>query len=184
MIISYFSGVITVGVSSNYTMLIGIINTILNQIFTGITASVGNLNAKESKEKRKSFFEIINFANFWLFGFSAIGIIVLINDVINIWIGSKYILPINITIILAINFYMVGMQNAVWTFKNTMGLFRYGRYILLITAAFNLILSIVLGKYFGLFGILLATAISRGLTNVWYDPYVVYKYGFESKSIE
>lgn len=184
MIITYFSGLITVGLSSNYTMLIGIINSILNQIFTGITASVGDLNAKESKEKRKSFFEIINLANFWLFGFSTIGIIVLINDVINVWIGSKYILPINITIILAINFYMVGMQNAVWTFKNTMGLFRYGRYILLITAAFNLILSIVLGKYFGLFGILLATAISRGLTNVWYDPYAVYKYGFESKSIE
>lgn len=184
MIITYFAGLITVGLSSNYTMLIGIINSILNQIFTGITASVGDLNAKESKQKRKSFFEIINLANFWLFGFSTIGIIVLINDVINVWIGSKYILPINITIILSINFYMVGMQNAVWTFKNTMGLFRYGRYILLITAAFNLILSIVLGKYFGLFGILLATAISRGLTNVWYDPYAVYKYGFESKSIE
>lgn len=184
MIITYFSGLVTVGLSSNYTMLIGIINTILNQIFTGITASVGNLNAKESKEKKKSFFEIINFANFWLFGFSSIGIIVLINDVINVWIGSKFILPMNITIILSVNFYMVGMQNAVWTFKNTMGLFRYGRYILLFTAALNLIFSIILGKYFGIFGIFLATAISRGLTNAWYDPYAVYKYGLESKSSE
>lgn len=184
MIITYFSGLATVGLSSNYTMLIGIINTILNQIFTGITASVGNLNAKESKEKKKEFFEIINFLNFWLFGFSAISIIVLINDVIKIWIGSGYILPINITIILAINFYMVGMQNAVWTFKNTMGLFRYGRYILLVTAVLNLILSIILGKYYGLFGILLATTVSRVLTNMWYDPYAVYKYGLECKSKE
>lgn len=184
MIITYFSGLITVGLSSNYTMLISIINNILNQVFTGITASVGNLNARESKEKKKSFFEIINFANFWMFGFSTIGIIVMINDIINVWIGSKYILPINITIILAINFYMVGMQNSVWTFKNTMGLFRYGRYILLFTAALNLLLSILLGKWFGLFGILLATAISRGLTNVWYDPYAVYRYGLESKATE
>lgn len=184
MIITYFSGLATVGLSSNYTMLIGIINTILNQIFTGITASVGNLNAKESKDKKKDFFEIINFANFWVFGFSTIGIIVLINDVIKIWIGNRFILPINITIILAINFYMVGMQNAIWTFKNTMGLFRYGRYILLITAILNLILSMLLGKYLGLFGILLATAISRILTNAWYDPYAVYRYGLECKSRE
>ena len=184
MIITYFSGLVTVGLSSNYTMLIGIVNTILNQIFTAITASVGNLNAKESKQKQKYFFEVMNFANFWVFGFATIAIIVLINDVINIWIGSKFILPMNIIIILAINFYMLGMQNAVWTFKNTMGLFRYGRYILLITAALNLILSMILGKYFGLFGILLATAISRGLTNTWYDPYAVYRYGLESKSIQ
>lgn len=182
MIITYFSGLATVGLSSNYTMLIGIINTVLNQVFTGITASVGNLNAKESKERKREFFDIMNFSNFWLYGFCSICIIVLINDVINLWIGSKFILPINITIILVINFYMVGMQGSVWTFKTTMGLFEYGRYILLVTAAINLILSMVLGKYFGLFGILLATAISRGFTNVWYDPYAVYKYGLGLKA--
>lgn len=181
MIITYFSGLVTVGLSSNYTMLIGIINTILNQIFNGITASVGNLNAKESKEKKLEFFDIMNFANFWLFGFCSICIIVLINDVIRVWIGDKFILSSNISVILAINFYMVGMQNAVGTFKNTLGLFRYGRYVLLITAAINLFLSIVLGKKFGLFGILLATAIARMFTNIWYDPYAVYKYGLDIK---
>ncbi|WP_195986761.1 sugar translocase [Clostridium sp. D53t1_180928_C8] len=184
MIITYFSGLATVGLSSNYTMLIGIINTVLNQIFNGITASVGNLNAKESKERQREFFYIINFANFWIYGFCSICIIILINDVINIWIGSKFILPLNIAIILAINFYMVGMQNVVWTFKNTMGLFRKGRYILIITAILNLTLSMILGNFFGLFGILLATAISRILTNVWYDPYAVYRYGLECKSKE
>ena len=76
---------------------------------------------------------------------------------------------------------MAGMQNAVWTFKNTMGLFKFGRYILLVTAAINLVLSMVLGKKFGLFGILLATAIARGFTNTWYDPYAVYKYGLNAR---
>ena len=33
----------------------------------------------------------------------------------------------------------------------------------------------------GLFGILFATAISRALTNTWYDPYAVFKYGLEEK---
>jgi len=179
MIITYFSGLAKVGLTSNYTMLIGIINTVLNQIFSGITASIGNLNAKEDNKKKIELFNIINFANFWLYGFSSICIIVLINDVIRIWIGNEFILPLNISIILAINFYMVGMQNAVWTFKTTMGLFTYGRYMVLVTAVLNLILSMILGKYFGLFGILLATAIARLLTNVWYDPYAVYRYGLK-----
>jgi len=94
--------------------------------------------------------------------------------------GENYVLPMNIPFIIALNFYMVGMQNAVWTFKNTMGLFRQGRYLLFITAAINIIASISLGKIWGLFGILLATAISRVCTNTWYDPYAVFKYGLET----
>nr|WP_243177714.1 oligosaccharide flippase family protein [Clostridium hominis] len=182
MIITYFSGLTSVGMYSNYTLLTGIINTVLSQIFGGITASVGNLNAKESKERQREFFDIMNFANFWLFGFSSICIILLINDVIRVWLSDEYVLPINIAIIVAVNFYMVGMQNAVWTFKNTMGLFGYGRYLLLVTATINLILSIVLGNLLGLFGILLATAIARILTNTWYDPYAVFKYGLGLKA--
>lgn len=179
LIITYFSGLSLVGLCSNYMMLIGIINTILNQIFSGITASVGNLNAKESVEKKEEFFNIINFCNFWLFGFSAIGIVVLIDDIISSWLGDKFILSNSITIILAVNFYMVGMQSAVWTYKNTLGIFRKGRYLLLVTAGINLIASMILGKIWGLFGILLSTAISRLLTNAWYDPYIVYKIGFK-----
>lgn len=59
-----------------------------------------------------------------------------------------------------------------------MGIFRQGRYLLIITAVINLVASILLGKKWGLFGILLATAISRLCTNTWYDPYAIYKYGF------
>ncbi len=182
IIISKFSGLSAVGLCSNYNLLISIINSILAQIFGGITASVGNLNAKETNEKKEELFKVINFINFWLFGFSAVCIVILSNDVIKLWIGEEFILPISIPLVLAINFYMVGMQNAVWTYKNTMGLFKHGRYLLIVTGIINLVLSLILGKYMGLFGILISTAISRGLTNAWYDPYAVYKYGFKKSS--
>lgn len=184
IIISYFSGLKTVGLSSNYTLLINIINTVLNQVFSGITASVGNLNAKEDDNVKKDFFDLLNFCNFWLYGFSSICIVLLINDVIRLWIGDKFILPIEIPVILAVNFYMVGMQSAVWTYKNTMGIFKQGRYILFFTAGINLVLSIYLGNKMGLFGILLATAIARLVTNTWLDPYIVYKYGLNSNPLE
>lgn len=179
IIITYISGLSIVGLLSNYTMIVNAINRVFQQLFNGITASIGNLNAQADKEKKEEMFEIVNFCNFWLFGFSAIGIILVINDVIHLWIGAQYILPMPIAIMLAINFYMVGMQNAVWTYKNTLGIFTKGRYLLLLTAAINLVLSLVLGKAIGLFGILLSTAIARLVTNTWYDPYIVYKVGFE-----
>ena len=179
IIITYFEGLTSVGLCSNYNLLIGVIGTALNQIFNGLTASIGNLNAKENKERREEFFDILNFCNFWLFGWCAICIVLLINDVIILWVGKEYVLDISIPIILAINFYMVGMQNAVWTYKNTLGIFRQGRYILFITAGINLVASMYLGGKYGLFGILLATTISRLFTNTWFDPYIVYKVGFK-----
>lgn len=178
IIITYFNGLATVGFSSNYTLLSSTINTLLNQVFNSIGASVGNLNAKESVEKRLAMFRTINLANYWLFGWAAIGIFVVSSDIVHLMFGSNYVLPGNIPFVIALNFYMVGIQSAVWSFQNAMGLFRQGRYMLLVTAAINLACSIWLGNMWGLFGILLATAIARLFTNTWYDPYKLFKYGF------
>lgn len=151
--------------------------SLLNLVFNGLTASIGNLNAKESKEKKVQFLYSLNLINFWVFGLAAIGIFVVSSDLVALFYGQRFVLPNNIPFVIALNFYMVGMQNAVWTYKNTMGLFRQGRYLLLLTAGINLVCSIVLGNIWGLFGILFATAISRALTNTWYDPYAVFRYG-------
>lgn len=183
IIITYFRGLSTVGLSSNYTLLSTTLNSLLNQVFNGITASVGNLNATESKEKKLSMFYLINMASFWMFGWASIGIFVVSTDIVHLLFGESYVLPLNIPFVIALNFYMVGMQSAVWTFKNTLGLFRPGRYLLIVTAAINLVCSIWLGNIWGLFGILFATAISRVFTNTWYDPYAVFKHGFHESAV-
>ena len=56
------------------------------------------------------------------------------------------------------------------------------KYIFLITAVINLILSIILGKIWGIFGILIASAIARILTNLWYEPYILFKNYFKKSS--
>ena len=75
VIITYFSGLAITGLSSNYTLLSTTLNSLLSQIFNGITASVGNLNASESREKKLNIFNVLNLANFWFFGWAAIGIL-------------------------------------------------------------------------------------------------------------
>lgn len=177
-------GLVSTGVASNYNLLVSTLNTVLNQIFSGITASVGNLNAIESNERKKEFFDIINLMNFWLYGWCTVSFIFLATDIVNLLFGQRYILSTAVVIIIAINFYTVGMQSAVWTYKNTLGLFDYGKYLTLLTGLINIVLSIFLGQKLGLFGIFAATLISRLLTNIWYDPYAVFKYGLKRKMKE
>lgn len=180
-IISAFGGIKEVGLYSNYLMFITLFTTFLGQIFGNISASVGNLNAEGDREKSKKVFDAIHLANFWLYSWVAIGIAVMINPVITFWIGGDFLLPLLVVYIIAINFYIKGMMNAVWVFKDTFGLFQYGKYMTMVTAILNLIFSIWLGKKYGLIGILAATAISRLLTNVWYDPYALFRHGFKTK---
>lgn len=184
IVITYFNGLITTGAASNYTLFTGMISSMLNMVFGSMTASIGSLNATEDDDKKYEIFKALNLASFWLYGWATVGIIVVSGDMIRLFFGNEYVLSQNIPIILAINFYMVGMQTIVLNYKSTMGLFKYGQYLLLITAAINIIGDIILAPHFGLFGVFLATVISRLFTNVWYDPFAVFKHGLHRNILE
>ena len=179
ILITFFKGLSVTGIASNYTLLVNTLTSLLGQIFNGLTASIGNHNALESNDKKYEMFSFLNLLNFWIFGWASLGIVFCSSDIVKLCFGKEYILPIYIPIIMAVNFFSTGMLNAVWTYKHTMGLFHYGRFMQIFTGVFNIVFSVILGKYWGLFGILAATFLARLLTNMWYDPYAIYKYGFE-----
>ena len=183
IVITFFNGLISVGLTSNYLLFSNTLNSLVQQTFNALTGSVGNLNATATDDRKYSFFKSLNLANFWLYGWGAIGIALVSGDLVKWFYGTDYVMNFEIPLILALNFYMIGMQHAVYTYKNTLGLFKYGQYILIFTATINLILDIILGIRFGIFGIYLATAIARLLTNTWYEPYAVYKHGLHQKPI-
>lgn len=184
ILITFFKGLATTGIASNYTLLVNTLNTLLNQIFNGLTASVGNHNAIESNENKYDMFCFLNFMNFWIFGWATLGIIFCSTDLVQLCFGKKYVLSIEIPLVMALNFYTVGLSNAVWTYKHTMGLFHYGRFMQIFTGILNIAFSVYLGNKWGLFGILFATFVARFFTNLWYDPYAVYKYGFHKSPFE
>ena len=181
IVITYFNGLIQTGIASNYSLLVTTLTSLVNQIFTSLSASLGNLNAVGDEEHKYRVFKALNLANFWIYGWASIGIVVVSSDIVELCYGADYVLDFKIPLILAVNFYMLGMQCVVGLYKSTMGLFRYGQYVLFLTAIINLIGDYFLGKYLGLFGIFLATAIARAVTNTWYEPFVVFKHGFKRK---
>jgi len=181
IIISSFVGVAWVGLLSNYTLITGAIVMILSQISSGITGSIGNYIAKENKKNQYNLFKVVDFTNFWIYGFSTVALIILLNPFIELWIGKEYVLNEITIIVLSVNFLINGIMTSLWTFRSTMGLFIQGKYRPIIAAILNILISIILAKYLGIVGVLLGTTISRVFVNLWFDSYIIYKYGFEKK---
>lgn len=179
IIMSVFIGVTSVGIYSNYMLIINTLNTFLSHLFYSVTASIGNLNVKESNEKKYNIFKVLQFTNFWVYGFCTISLWSLINPFIDIWIGKQFILNKYIVLAIMINFFTTGMQNASTTFRDTTGLFKNGKYRPIIAAVINIGVSIILAQKIGIVGILFGSIISRICTYFWYDPYVIYKFVFK-----
>jgi len=177
--ITYFKGLVSVGFASNYQMLCSMIDKIVTPFFNSFSASVGNLNATSTREKNFFIFKILNMMNFWLYGWGAIGMAFVSSDLVKLLYGEQYVLNPAIPLILAVNMFTIGMLHAVYTYKSAMGLFRYGQFILFFTGFINLVMDVIFGRIWGILGIYLATLLARICTNLWYEPYAVYKYGFK-----
>jgi hypothetical protein len=67
-------------------------------------------------------------------------------------------------------------MNPVWMFRETMGLFRQVRFLILITAGLNIVFSVILGIFFGVPGVLIATLLSKLVSQYWYEPRIIFKY--------
>lgn len=181
LLISFFVGLATVGIYSNYTMIIGQLSALIKPILGGIGASVGNLIATESSEKNYSVFKVTYLVNFWIFSFSVIFLFNLLEPFILWWLGNGLLLEKSVFLFILINFYLDGMRTSIGTFKNKAGLFVQDKYAPIIEGLINLIGSLILIKYLGLLGIFIGTTISTISTVLWIQPVVVYKHIFKMK---
>ena len=179
LLISAFVGVVSVGIYSNYYLLIGSVRQVLDQVFAGITASVGNLGATEDQGKIREIFETAFFIGQWLYGFAAICLYELLNPFVELAFGRQYLFERSVVMILCLNFFINGTRKAVLTFRDSMGLFWFDRYKALAEAIINLVVSLILVRRFGVAGIIGGTIISSLLTCVWFEPYVLMRYGIE-----
>lgn len=183
IIISSMIGTELVGFLSCYKMIYNQIISFLQQFIYGANASVGNLVTEENTEKEYQLFKDLNFAFFVLSCFCCVCLYVLTEPFILIWVGNSFQLGQKVVAVLTIDFFLNVMRQIVSMFRTANGLFVQGKFRPLIMAIINIVLSIVLAKPMGVFGVLAATVISKVLTEVWYDPYIIYKNIFK-KSVK
>lgn len=179
ILISIMVGTVFVGYYSNYYMIVTYIAAFVSIFITGITASLGNLNAAKDREASYNMFNMLTLI------FSFIGTIVAccflncMQGFIPIWLGKENVMPFSWVIAIVINNYVNEIMSPVWMFRETMGLFKQVRYLMLITAGLNLIFSIGLGALWGVPGVLLATVLAKLVSQYWYEPRLLFKQQFE-----
>ncbi len=176
IIISTFIGINSVGIYSNYYMIIQLVSNLLGRIFNGITASVANLYVIGSVEEKRKAFHTIYFINFWLVSVCTPALYFLLDPFIRLWLGDHYLLDQKTTWVLVILFYHQSMRFTTGVFKSTAGLYWNDRYKAIIEAAINLGTSILLLRIYGITGVFLGTLISLIATSFWVEPYIVYRH--------
>ena len=182
-IISAIVGTTLVGVLCNYKMITGSVNMVIQQFYSGANASVGNLVVEGNADRQRKVFEEINFAVFWLTTFCVSCFVMLFDPFIEVWVGEQYQLSHMAILFLVVDFYIYNMVRAVGLFRTANGLFKQGKIRMIIMVIINVVLSIVLAKPFGIEGVLFATIVARLVTQIWYDPMLVYREAFKEKVI-
>ena len=179
LIMSAFDGLATVGIYSNYKLVLMNVNNLLGHVTGAFTASIGNLNALEGRKRVYEIFRILDFAAFLLYGYLSGGLVTLINFFIRMIFGEEYLFSMTVVVIIIAEFFISGLRQMGLQFREALGLFWYDRYKALAEAIINLVVSLILVRRFGVAGIIGGTIISSLLTCVWFEPYVLMRYGIE-----
>lgn len=180
-LISVLIGTIAVGFYSNYCMIVNNITLFINIIFSSVTASIGNMVVEENKKKNYDVYCLMQFMSFLMSSVAITVTYLVINDLINVWLGEKFVLEQLVSFAIVLNMYFSVVLMPIWSYREATGMYLQTKYVMVATAVVNLVVSVILGKMIGLAGILFATSIARISTYFWYEPKLLFKQFFGKK---
>lgn len=183
VVLSTFIGISIVGLYSNFQLLRSQIGKLTALAFSSMTASLGNLHAKDGNRSVKMH-KIINFMTFNLYGVIALGFFFVANPFVKIWLGDFYTLPTFAVFLLSVDLYITGINGSTNMFRTVMGLFQQMKYRPIIGVVVNLVVSIALVKPLGISGVILGTIACNFLVYFWFEPIILYKYGFKASPVK
>ncbi len=178
LVIYTFLSLTAVAIYGNYLLIASGLSLIINSIFNGITAGVGNLVAEGNRTKTYNFFREYTTIRFFLAAIICYCLYILVNPFINIWIGEGYLID-NISLILFISVQFLQLTRSSDTFIAAYGLYD-DVWAPLVEAVLNLGLSCLFGSIWGLPGIIGGVTLSLLLVVFCWKPYFLHKYGFKT----
>lgn len=171
-------GIMAVGYISNYSMLLVGVTAMVKLIFSNLVSGFGNLIATSTKQKLGEVFGEVNFINFWLYGFCAIGFYYLIPPFIRLWLGEEYIIDEFVFFLIVLNCYLMGQSSVYNDVRLAFGSFQKDKWISFTQAIINLVVSVIGAKLWGLTGVYVGTIVSR-IFFVLARPAMSYRMMFE-----
>lgn len=161
----------------NYTIITDKLSQFVNSFLESSGASIGNLIAEGDMLKiKRLFWELISM-RYFIGGTIAFAIYILMDPFISLWLGSEYLLPHNILLLITLNVFISYTRGGVMQFLYGFGLF-YDIWAPISEIIINLSVAIVGGHFWGLPGVILGGLTSQILIVGIWKPYFLFKQGF------
>ncbi len=159
LIIYAYSTLTTVTLYGNYYMVVLGFISLMGAISNSMGAGVGNLVAEGNKTKIINVFWELFSVRFFIITILCFCAYKLIPSFIVLWIGNEYLLPETTLILLIIILYVQLNRYLISSYLNAYAMTR-DIWAPITEAIINIVGSIILGKYWGLNGILSAVILS------------------------
>lgn len=182
--VSAFLGLKVTAMYNNYYYIINALIGFSTIIIGSMTAGVGNSTIMESRAKNYSDMRKINFIYMWIGGWATICLLCLYQPFMEIWMGADYLFPYGVAVAFSIYFYALKMGDIRGLYSDATGLWWENRYRAIAESLTNIILNIVLGKLFGVYGIIIATLVSLLIINFGMGSQIVFKYYFKNRKLK
>lgn len=181
--ISAFVGLASAGIFLSYQMILRGLQSIVNQAINAVVATFGNLRLDENREKEYHIYQKSMFMNWAVTYFLCIFLLTLFNGFVRMWLGESYLFSWRIVTLMVANYYVLQMRSTQVVFIKSQGLFVKVGIKSIIEAIFSLILIVIFVVILdlGIMGVLLAGLGVNILLNLWVEPWIVHRYGFDKK---
>lgn len=173
LIIYAYVSLSMVTIYGNYLMIVNGVTQLINAVFNSFGAAVGNLVAEGDDQKIRVVFKELFSLRFVIVITLCFQTYYITTDFITLWIGAKYVLPNSILIIITLTLFISLFRFTIDAFTNAYGLFQ-DIYAPIVEAVLNLGLSIILGYFYSLKGILVGVFISQIIIVGCWKPYFLF----------
>ncbi len=183
LIIYAYISLAAVAIYGNYALIVSGCTSLMIALFNGMSASVGNLVAQGDKSRIMNVFYEFFSVRFVIVSTVSYGVYFLTPSIINIWVGSSYILSNATLLIMVIQMFITLMKSTIESFSNAYGLYS-DIWAPITEALLNISLSIILGAHWGLNGILTGVLISQILIIFLWKPIFLFYNGFKCSMVK
>lgn len=181
IVISSFLGLVTLAHYSNYLYILTSVVGVLSIITSSIMAGVGNSLLTKSKDDNLAQFSTFNFMYVWIVTWFSACMLCIYQPFMALWVGEENTLPTEFAVLFAVYFYIYKHNDMCGIYKQAAGIWWEGKFVPLVAAGLNLVLNIVLVKWIGLAGIIIATIASLLFVYFPWGTWVLYRHCFDIK---
>lgn len=180
VLISSMVGIGFLGKYANYQLFTSGLRTAARILPSSITASIGNANVTEDLKTMEKSFYTLDLASFFIYSTFTIFLVNLFNPIISFFFGTDKTIGMLSVSLVCIDFYLANLREMLLTYKTSLGLYWEDRRRPLIEGLVNLVVSVILGYFWGFNGIIIGTIVSNVFVNLMIEPVTIMHDGFNT----